>query len=182
MKTSPVLMLGLGLLLSGSVLAQPAPAAAEWQPLKMVQTDEPVFPYRLMQLTVTQGDARVIISIDSTGKLVEWLVTGYTQPEFADSAVAAIKNWQFEPARYRGTPVGAIAELSFHFSAQGVVISTQNLVDIVEAQTMRMLDGREVFRPCPARDLDRMPEAIATVAPAYPKTLADKGVRGRVTV
>jgi TonB family protein len=182
MKTSPVLILGLGLLLSGSVLAQSSPAASEWQSLKILQTVEPVFPYRLMQLTVTEGEARVVINIDSTGKLAEWLVIGYTQPEFADAAVAAVKQWQFEPARFRGTPVGAISELSFHFSAQGVVVSSQNLVDIVEAQTMRMFGDRYVFEPCPPRELDRLPEPIATVAPAYPKVLAEKGVHGRVTV
>jgi periplasmic protein TonB len=181
MKTSPVLILGLGLLLAGSVLAQPSPATAEWQSLKILQTVEPIFPYHLMQLTVTEGDARVVINVDATGKLAEWLVIGYTQPEFADAAVAAIKQWQFEPARYRGMPVGAISELNFHFSARGVVIS-QNVCDLIEAYTTRMLDGHYTFQPCPSSELDRPPAVITSVTPVYPKALADKGVHGQVTV
>jgi TonB family protein len=176
-----VLILGLGLLLSGSVLAQPSPATPEWQSLKILQTVEPIFPYRLMELTLTEGEARLVIRVDTTGKLAEWLVVGYTQPEFADAAVAAVKQWQFEPARFHGIPVGTISELSFTFSARGVVVS-QSVADIVEAQTLRMFNGRYVFEPCPSAELDRQPEPIAAVAPSYPKALADKGVRGQVTV
>ncbi len=174
-------MLGLGLLLSGSVLAQPSPAVPDWQSLKILQTVEPLFPYRLMQLTVTEGEARLVIRVDPDGKLAEWLIIGYTQPDFADAAVAAVKQWQFEPARFHGIPAGAISELNFAFSARGVVVSL-SAADFVEARALQMLNGHYAFQPCPSSELDRRPEPIAAVAPAYPKALADKGVRGHVTV
>jgi len=177
-----MLILGFGLLVPGIVRPQTSAARSEWQSLKIVQTGEPAYPLRLMQLGVTEGEARVVVSVDSTGTLTEWLVTGYTQSDFADSAVAAIREWKFEPARLQGRPVGVIAELIFHYTAQGVVVSSQNVGDIIEAQVLRMLDGRYKFRPCAADELDRVPTPITTVAPAYPRALAQQGVQGAVAV
>ena len=175
-------ILGIGLLLSGSALAQTSPARAEWQSLKILQTADPVFPLRLMQRAVTQGEARVVISVDSTGELMEWLVIGYTQPEFADSAVAAIKAWKFEAARLQGKPVAATAELRFYYTAQGVVVSSQNLNEMFETLIRQMLGGRYLYQPCALSELDRLPVPVATVAPVYPRELAQKGVQGTVEV
>lgn len=177
-----MLALGIGLLLAGSA---PSPAAvdrSDWQSLKVVESSDPVFPPRLMQLAVTQGEARVVISVDRKGALTEWLVTGYTRPEFATAVVEAIKEWKFEPARLRGEPMGAIAELTFQFTAQGVVVSSVNLAELAEIQTMRLLDGRYRFRACMPAELDRVPAPLSTVAPAYPRALAEQGVRGSVNV
>ena len=177
-----MLALGIGLLLAGSA---PAPAGVDrpdWQSLKVVESSDPVFPPRLMQLAVTQGEARVVISVDRKGALTEWLVTGYSRPEFATAAVDAIKEWKFEPARLRGEPMGAIAELTFQFTAQGVVVSSVNLAELAEIQTMRLLDGRYRFRACVPAELDRVPAPLRTVAPAYPRALAEQGVRGSVNV
>jgi len=78
--------------------------------------------------------------------------------------------------------VGVIAELIFHFTAQGVVVSSQNVGDIMEAQMLRLLDGYYRFRPCSVDELDRLPATVATVAPVYPRELAQKGLHGAVTV
>ena len=96
---------------------------------------DPIFPYRLQQLAVGTGEARVAINTDAKGKLVEWLVVAYTQPEFADSAVVAIKQWRYEPARWRGEPVGTTIELIFSYEAKGVVVSTANLDERFEADS-----------------------------------------------
>ena len=177
-----MLALGIGLLLAGSAPAQTAAGRTDWQSLRIVEPRDPVFPPRLMQLAVTQGEARVVISVDRKGALTEWLVTGYSRPEFATAVVEAIKEWKFEPARLRGEPMGAIAELTFQFTAQGVVVSSVNLAELAEIQTMGLLDDRYQFRACLPAELDRMPAPLRTVAPAYPLALAKQGVRGSVAV
>jgi len=177
-----MLTLGIGLLLVGSAPAQTAAGRTDWQSLKVVEFSDPVYPPRLMQLAVTQGEARVVISVDRQGALTEWLVTGYTRPEFATAAVDAIKEWKFEPARLRGEPLGAIAELTFHFTAQGVVVSSLNFGEMIEVQTMRLFDERYEFRACLPAELDRAPAPLSMVAPAYPLALAKQGVRGSVNV
>ena len=83
--------IGIGVLLSGSLPAQTSLSRADWQSLKILQTVDPVFPSHLMQVGAVNGEARVVINTDSTGKLTDWLVIGYTYREFADAAVAAIQ-------------------------------------------------------------------------------------------
>jgi TonB family protein len=182
MKTFPMLTIVIGVLLSGSLLAQASSAPSDWQSLDIRQTAGPLFPYRLMQLGVTQGEAQVAVNTDATGKLVEWLVIGYTQPEFADAAVAAIKHWEFKPARLRGEPIGTVVELVFYFEARGVVVSSANLVEQFQGRLMRITEGRYTYRPCSLRELDRLPVPTVTVAPHYSTALAAQGVKGSVTV
>jgi hypothetical protein len=95
MKTSFIGMVCCGLLVAGAAFGQMPQLVPEWQSLQIKQTVEPVFPPHLVQTGVTEGMARVAINTDAQGKLVELLVVGYTRPELADAAVAAIKQWKF---------------------------------------------------------------------------------------
>ncbi len=173
-----------GLLLAGSAFAQIGrfQSVPEWRSLKIDQTVEPVFPEHLIQKGVTQGMVHLAINTDPDGKLVEWLVVGYTQPEFAASAVDAIQHWKFTPAQLRGENVGTTVELVFHFEAHGVVVSTSTLSEALELQALRAIGVRYIYQPCVLRDLDRIPTPIVTVAPVYPEELAKRGLTGRVTV
>lgn len=177
-----MLVIGIGVLLAGSVLAQAQSTSSGWQSMKILQTDDPIFPAHLLQTGSLGGDARVAINTDADGNLTDWLVIGYTNSEFADAAVSAIKQWKFEPARLGGTPVGTTVELNFHFEAKGVVISTSNPTDLLDAQLMRMRDGRYVYQPCKPRNLDRTPAPLVAIAPHYPGELAKQGVKGAVAI
>ncbi len=176
-----MLILGIGVLLSGSLLAQTSTSRSDWQSLKILQTANPVFPSHLIQVGVADGEARVVINTDASGKLTDWLVVGYTHPEFAEAAVKAIKQWTFEPAQLQGEPVGTTIELSFYFEAKGVVVST-TCADIVEGRFLRMMAARYTYQPCSPRELDRMPTPVVTITPQYSGALAKKGVTGKVTV
>ena len=177
-----MLILGIGVLLSGSLLAQTSSSRSDWQSLKILQTADPVFPSHLMQVGMTEGEARVIINTDASGKLVDWLVVGYTHPEFAEAAVKAIKQWTFEPARLQGEPVGTTIELVFSYEAKGVVVSTSSATDILEGRLLRMMAAHYTYQPCSPRELDRIPTPIVTIMPQYSGALAKKGVTGKVTV
>lgn len=182
MKTNFIGMVCCGLLMAGIAFGQIPQFVPEWQSLQIKQTVEPVFPQRLVQIGVTEGMVRVAINTDVQGKLVEWLMVGYTRPEFADAAVAAIKQWKFEPARLRGEPAGTTVEIFFQFEAKGVVVSTCNFNDIIEERVARIIGVHYVYQPCSLAELDRIPTPIIAVKPQYPAELADKGVKGSVTV
>jgi TonB family protein len=182
MKTSPMLIIGIGVLLTGSVLAQTQPTSSGWQSMKILQTVDPVFPSHLLQIGAVNGEVRVVINTDADGSLADWLVIGYTNPEFADAAIRAVKQWKFEPGRLEGTPVGTTVELDFHFEAKGVVVSTCGPSDLIEARIMRMMDGRYVYQPCKPWKLDRTPAPLVTIAPRYPGEIAKQGVKGVVTI
>jgi TonB family protein len=177
-----MLILGIGVLLSGSLLAQTSSSRSDWQSLKILQTADPIFPSHLMQLGVADGEARVVINTDASGKLADWLVVGYSHREFAEAAVVAIKQWKFEPARLQGEPVGTTVELAFYFEVKGVVVSTTCAVEYLEGQLMRILKDSYTYHPCSLRELDRIPTPIVIITPQYSGALAQKGVTGKVTV
>jgi len=175
-------LLRLGALLASSLLVPLGASAAEWQSMNIEQTVDPIYPHRLLELGVTEGDTRIVIDSDANGKLVDWLVIAYTHKEFADSAVTAIKHWNLTPARLNGEPVGTIVELSFSFSTKGIVVSTSSPTDYVEAQAMRLLAGSYAFHPCSSRDLDQVPTPVVKPTPYYGTDLAKKGLKGTVRI
>jgi TonB family protein len=182
MKIRFIWIVCCGLLMAGATFAQILQLQPEWQSLHILQTVNPVFPYHLQDIGVTNGEACVAINTDATGKLVEWLVFGYTRPEFADAAVVAIKQWKFEPARLRGEPVGTTVELLFSYEAKGIVVSTLAQAERVEAFISQIRGEHYTYQPSSLRELDRIPTPVVTVKPQYPGGLADKGVKGKVTV
>jgi TonB family protein len=177
-----MLILGIGLLLPGIVLAQYSSSALSVQSMKMHQTTSPVFPQHALQVGLTSGEACIAIAVDSTGQLADHLVVGYTFPDFAEVAVAAVKRWRFEPALLGGEPVGSIVELTFHFETKGPVVITQNIMEFLEARMVRMMQEGYSFHPCLAAKLDGMPTPVTRVTPVYSKDLAGKGVKGAIKV
>jgi TonB family protein len=182
MNTSPVHIIGIGVLLAGSLLAQSPASPSAWQRLKFQQTVDPAFPPHLLQVGVNSGEARVVIDIDADGKLSECLVLGYTHAAFADAAVAAIQHWRFEPARLEGQPVGTIMELDFDFSVSGIVVSNPNICEATEALILRVRTDEFTYLLCPARNLDRTPALLVALAPRYPTALAKRGLKGTVRI
>ncbi len=182
MKTPLSLLVVCGLLAVDTAFAQAPSAVPEWQSMKIMETVDPIFPIALQQLSVTKGEARVVINVDPDGKLSDWLVVGYTMPEFADAAVRALKRWKYEPARLRGEPVGTTSELIFHFETQGTLVVSQTAMENLQARSIRLMAGAYAYRPCTLKDLDRIPTPIYTVSPLYPADLAAKGIGGRVAI
>jgi outer membrane biosynthesis protein TonB len=182
MNTSPVHIISVGVLLAGSLLAQTPASPAAWQSMKIIQTTTPAFPKHVLQIGVLTGEARVVINTDADGKLLETLVLGYTLPEFADVAVAAMKEWKFEPARLKGEPVGTIVELDFDFSVNGVVVTNPNITETVEARLLRVRPDRFIYLPRAARALDKTPTPIVVVMPQYSTDLAKRGFKGSVQI
>ena len=182
MNTSPVHIIGIGVLLVGSLLGQATASSTEWQSMKIQRTTDPVFPHHLLQVGITTGSTRVVISTGVDGKLSEWLVIGYTQPEFADVAVAALKQWTYVPARWQGEPVGTVDEIDFDFSTSGVVISTPNICETEEARILRVRPSQFTYLPCSAHALDQTPKPIMAVMPHYPTEFAKRGIKGSVNI
>lgn len=169
---------------AGVVSAQ-KPALApvgEWQSMKIIQTEAPLFPIELQQLGVRSGEAQVVLSVSAEGKLTDWLVVAYTLRPFADSAVRALKHWRYEPAKLRGEPVDTTSELTFNFKIEGTQVVSQNLSEYLQARTLQIFGPRYAFRAYTLKELDKIPTPIVVVSPQYPRALAEKGVKGRVTI
>ncbi len=60
MKTSPMLMVGIALLLSGSAFGRGPVAPDVWTSMKIDQTSSPVFPQGLLLMGITRGEADLV--------------------------------------------------------------------------------------------------------------------------
>jgi len=151
------------------------------KPLKVTEVSNIIFPKRLMAIT-SRGEVRMLVSVDAQGVLQDHLVIGYTKKPFADIAESAIKQWKFEAAQVKGTPVSVVSEITITFEATGVVVD----LDLQEAVAAMYYwwerAGRFEYHPVALKELDRIPIPKAVVAPLFPKELAEKGLAGDVTI
>lgn len=155
----------------------PPATPTERQPLRIIQTTEAVFPWMLSQHGITEGWARIAITVDGEGVLLDALPVAYTRKPFADAAVSALRSWRYEPTLIRGEPVGTQTEIMFNFQAVGVVVTFDT-----SRYISRLMEEKPAYQPCTLRELDRVPTPLEAAAPAYGDDLADKGVVGQAVV
>lgn len=152
----------------------------KYRPLRLYQTVPPNFPRSLLDKGVLNGFARVVIDVDVAGLLTDWLVVGYSRREFSESAVAAVRQWNFDPLIVNGQPMPSQVLLSFDFEAKGVVISMRPDIPLLERLSPAMFDQH--YGPCTLRDLDGIPEPTTALKAPYPADLLKRGIRGTVVV
>lgn len=163
--------------LSGTVRGTASQATSATPALvKVTQQISPHFPIRLLRRGVTEGEAVIRISLDQTGKLSDCLVERYTEPEFAEAALDAIKQWQFKLRE----PVGVVMGVTFLYRMHGVVAIERFAVDNVVAEERNK--GEYAYAPCSPRDLDHRPKPTRVVSPDYPQELEQKGIEGSVAI
>jgi outer membrane biosynthesis protein TonB len=161
MKTLPHL-----LVFSFAVLAPVL--SARTTPLLIEQTIEARFPPALALSNITNGEARVVVSIDPDGKLVDYLVTGYTGKCFADEAVTVIKAWHYTAPSENGRPIGVRTELRFNFESRGRVLSL-TAIETSDVMLKQMGVGPAyIANVCRPHELDRPLAPVDAASPLYP--------------
>jgi TonB family protein len=176
------LMLLPGALLLSCVAAPAQFAPAAYVPMKFIQTEEPVFPKEVISIGLRSGEATVAIQVDADGALTDYLVTTYSHPAFAASAVAAMKKWRFQPAMMRGMPLAAKADLTFKYESEGIAVVDMTVLSTAELLHFRVAPNSMSFGARTLSELDRIPTPIKIVKPVYPDKLARKSHGGTVTV
>jgi TonB family protein len=152
----------LCLLAAGSASAVERPG--ENAGIAMEQVGVLSYPSSMLYNGIYSGEVRIVISVDEQGRLTDSLVTGYTHQDFANSAVAAIKRWKFQPALVRGEPRSSRAEVHFEFRNKGVVV--QSLPGALEGRmVLNSFSDSYVYAPYGVRDLDVTPTPIQIVKP-----------------
>lgn len=160
----------------------PALLFATTTPLRIEQTIEPRFPTALLLSPITEGEARVVVNIDASGKLVDWLVTGYTDKAFADEAVTVLKAWRYEAPVENGEPIGVRTELRFQFESRGQVVSL-TAIETPNIILKQMGLGPTFVRSlCGPHELDQPLTPLDTTAPLYPPPSARADTKQSVVV
>lgn len=177
---SPRILVLCALTLCSSLSAMPG--FPDYVPVKVNQRQEAVYPSSLVSVGLKSGSASVAIAVDDAGHLTDYLVTAYTHPAFADSAVAALKKWTFEPAMIHGFPRNSKSDLTFRFQMEGVVVVTMTSLSYGEMLHLKLAPGSYAYRACTLGELDHIPIPTKIVNPVYQDKLARSSRGGHVLV
>ena len=95
-------------------------AEANKQPLPNVTkyTGRPEYPRNMRERKET-GGAILELQVSAKGKLTGVKVLRASHPEFAESAVRAVREWKFSPALQEGRPIEAKVALAVVFLLEG---------------------------------------------------------------
>lgn len=160
------------------VVAAPLADRGDDVGLNIIQTSSAQFPNGVVMQGIHSGKVRLVVSIDAEGRLVDCLVVAYTNKAFVASAVNAVKEWKYEPAKVRGRPRASRADLNFDFKAD-LVVAVQN----AEFNFLHdMLGTLNAFEPSQLKDLDHIPVPIHVVTPVIPDGVLAQGEMRNVTV
>ena len=139
-----------------------------------------VFPPRLLMDGVPSGQVRVVLSIDANGKLVDLLIVGYTNPEFADEVAAVLPTWTYEPARVHGVAHASGVDVEINFKSELNVLVVNAGFHVWELVTNDW--RRFAYRAYKLSEIDRIPVPVHVVQPVLPKEYAESGRDRTATV
>ena len=123
-----------------------------------------IYPAKMLENGIDSGEVRISISVDNAGVLTDSLITAYTEREFADVALAAIKRWRYRPAKAGGSPTASRSDLVFEFRNSGVVVQAMAAAQLRRAY-FSSRNERFEYQPCRLRDLDHIPTPVHVVSP-----------------
>ena len=58
-----------------------------YEPMQVIRTIEVSYPQRLIREFVDQGEADIVVLISDEGRLMDWMVMGYTHPLFVKEVI-----------------------------------------------------------------------------------------------
>jgi TonB family protein len=185
MKTTIALFTALSLAAAAALRAEerPAPPPADIvlpdTPCRIVRTEKPQFPVRMLKEGVTHGSARVLVHVDATGTITDQLVVASSRAAFAEEAQRVLGTWTFEPARIAGALSDSILDLTFRFDVSEVVYVEK----FGTAETPAAEDELPFeYHASSLDDLDQMPKPLAITSPVYPEEWRVQGIVGRTTI
>ena len=154
----------------------------DYSPVKINQTTSAVFPQSLVTVGIKSGAASIAVAVDEKGIMTDCLVTAYSHPAFAESALAALRKWTFEPMLIHGTPSSSKTDLTFNFEVDGVVVVSMSVLDSPELLWFKIAPNSLAYKACTPAQLSRAPSPTKVVRPVYPANLARSSRGGRVFV
>lgn len=141
----------------------------------------PRLPASLQMQAFTHGRVELAIDVSTEGRPTDSLVLGYTHEALMKSCLEALSTWRFSPAKLEGKPVPSQIEITFNFSVDGIVVSS-NMLDESFVRSLRGDEDRLIYRARFNGEVDRTPARVNGAAPKYAAAALQQGVRGKVQV
>ncbi|OAM35220.1 hypothetical protein A7Q01_03040 [Eikenella sp. NML96-A-049] len=109
MNRKPLAAFACAALLLAACAAKPS-----FEPARLVHAVQPVYPPQLEEEGI-EGRAIVRMRINTRGSVSDTQVLSATHPLFARSAVRAVSQYRFTPAKQNGRPVESAFTQTFRF-------------------------------------------------------------------
>ena len=147
------------------IAAKTPPAPMDYQ--------APVYPESLLD-SGKDGLAKITFTVNERGLVEDPVVAEASEPEFGESALAAVREWRFRPGTEDDVAVSMKVSLPFQFTA-----SPENKINAaLHPKVFKVIDETIV----PAKDLDSRPVVATRKRVPYPEALKGSGTEERVTL
>ena len=80
-----------------------------------IRTPDPEFPESARRQKLKSGQVVVAVALNAKGMVDDVKIVSSSNPVFAQSSVAAVKQWAFNPAMKDGSPVAVQFEVETNF-------------------------------------------------------------------
>lgn len=134
--------------------------------LTIIQTFEPRVRTDFNETLPSYGEVRMVINVDDTGKLVDWLPVSYSHERYLDAAVEAVKGWKYEPAIQSGERMGIRQQVVFNFQTRGQVTSFTGM-EAANALFRTLVPASDIRRVYSGNQLDELPKPLKVVQPRW---------------
>lgn len=153
-----------------------------YEPIQIIRTSELVFPHRLIQESIDQGEANIVVMISDEGKLLDWLVVGFSHPLFAKEVLDGLLKWKFIPAYLQGKPITTRTELKFFFKNSAIIRVLTNDTGRIPRHMLDQRKGGSWAFICRPEELDAPLDAKVEISPMPPDQLGATAHEGKVIV
>ena len=174
LATLTVGFLGVGVPGTAAETDSPAAATTDLRTAPVaIRTVNPKHPDELLKKLVN-GDAEVDCLVTAEGRVADARVLSASHPQFGDSAVEAVRQWEFRPAERNGTPIAMRVRIPISFQLSG----DQLLEGIAGHPLQEEISGPII----PAEQLPTWPYPKKILMPRYPANLRGSGKYGKAVV
>jgi TonB family protein len=151
--------------------------------LNLSHYEAPFYPEGLRLEGVIEGTATLAVSRTMAGEPVDVLVLAASHPKFADAAVAAIREWRFNPAA-SAAEIASPRAIRMGFKLEGIVVvfplnKPGHIESPFEVQPEPLLAPVEVPQ---LQAMRQPPKVLAQPMPAYPTALTKQKLQGTAAV
>ncbi len=130
---------------------------------------EPIYPNSLKNLGVMEGQLRVLIAVDSTGTLRDWLVVEATHRDLGKALDRVIESWRFIPEVINGVAYSSTVYVDVDMRVSGLVLGNPSMLSVmINFFHLDIIDERDRISVYSVRDLDEIPEPIYVEKPIVP--------------
>lgn len=139
---------------------------------KIEVTHNPIFPIPLRESGVMEGKVRVLVAVDSTGVLRDWIAVEATHRSFVRSVDRVIEDWHFIPKVVDGVQEASTVYVDIELRVDGIVLSNPGMVSVMRNHfDLSMISERDRHKVYSVRDLDEIPRPVHVEKPLVPEEL-----------